>query len=165
MRVVLGDVNFERLRDPLNFLSLMELNRQYLIKFLIENVFSYFWEGVNFSFFSSSLFEVRIRPSFDYSFTDGLEMMCPSSWPLNFDDFPFFRPSIAHLGPQLQRFENRSIFVGISERERERDIGSEGGRGSPTWEKFPHFPGFFFGNVPKNVWTSVWGLMCSDGGG
>ena len=72
IRVVLGDVNFESLRDPLNFLSLMELYRQYLIKFLIENVFSYFWEGVNFSFFSSSLFEVRIRPSFDYSFTDGL---------------------------------------------------------------------------------------------
>ena len=23
-----------------------------------------------------------------------------------------------------------------------------GGEGSPTWEKFPHFPVFFWGNVP-----------------
>ena len=25
----------------------------------------------------------------------------------------------------------------------------EGGVGSPTWEKFPHFPVFLFGNVPN----------------
>ena len=31
--------------------------------------------------------------------------------------------------------------------------GGEGG--SPTWEKFPHFPVFFFGNVPK---VQSWGL-------
>ena len=24
------------------------------------------------------------------------------------------------------------------------------GGGSPIWEKFPHFPGFFFADVPKN---------------
>ena len=68
-------------------------------------------------------------------------MMCPSSWPLNFDDFPFFRPSIAHLGPQLQRFENRSIFVGISERERE--ILAQKGGGGPRLGKIPTFSLFF----------------------
>ena len=29
--------------------------------------------------------------------------------------------------------------------------GGEGGEGSPTWEKFPHFPVFFFGERPLNV--------------
>ena len=26
--------------------------------------------------------------------------------------------------------------------------GGEGGEGSPTWEKFPHFPVFLFGERP-----------------
>ena len=36
-RVVRGDINFGILRDPLNFLFLIDLYGPYLIKFLIEN--------------------------------------------------------------------------------------------------------------------------------
>ena len=31
--------------------------------------------------------------------------MCPSSWKLNFDDFPFYETSVAHLEAELQLFE------------------------------------------------------------
>ena len=31
--------------------------------------------------------------------------MCPSSWKLNLDDFPFFGSSLAHLPPELELFE------------------------------------------------------------
>ena len=31
--------------------------------------------------------------------------MCPSSWKLYVDDFPFFGSSLAHLEPKLQLFE------------------------------------------------------------
>ena len=31
--------------------------------------------------------------------------MCPSSWKLYLDDFPFFGPSLAYLEPELQLFE------------------------------------------------------------
>ena len=37
LRVVRGDINFGILRDPLNFRPLMDQNRPYLTKFLIEN--------------------------------------------------------------------------------------------------------------------------------
>ena len=36
------------------------------------------------------IFEVRIKPSCDNTFTAGPDLMCPSSWALNSDDFPFF---------------------------------------------------------------------------
>ena len=36
-RVVRGDINFGILRDPLNFLFLIDLYGPYLIEFLIEN--------------------------------------------------------------------------------------------------------------------------------
>ena len=35
-------------------------------------------------------FEVRIKPSCDHTFTAGPDLMCPSSWALNSDDFPCF---------------------------------------------------------------------------
>ena len=31
--------------------------------------------------------------------------MCPSSWKLYLDDFPFFGSSLAHLEPKLELFE------------------------------------------------------------
>ena len=31
--------------------------------------------------------------------------MCPSSWKLYLDDFPFFGSSLAHLEPELELFE------------------------------------------------------------
>ena len=31
--------------------------------------------------------------------------MCPSSWKLYVDDFPFFGSSLAHLEPELKLFE------------------------------------------------------------
>ena len=37
IRVVRGDINFGILRDPLNFLFLIDLYGPYLIEFLIEN--------------------------------------------------------------------------------------------------------------------------------
>ena len=37
--------------------------------------------------------------------------MCPSSWKLYLDDFPFFGSSLAHLEPKLQLFEVREINV------------------------------------------------------
>ena len=58
-----------------------------------------------------AFFEVRIKPSCDYTFTAGPDLICSSYWALNSDDFPFFRSSIAHLEPGLQRFEVWSIFV------------------------------------------------------
>ena len=41
-------------------------------------------------------------------------MIGPSPWTLNSDEFPFFGSSIAHLEPELQPFEDKSRFVGIS---------------------------------------------------
>ena len=61
-----------------------------------------------------AIFEVRIKPLCDHTFTAGPDLLCPSSWALNSDDFSFFGSSIAHLEHELQRFEDRSIFVGIS---------------------------------------------------
>ena len=37
-----------------------------------------------------AIFEVRIKPSCDYTFTAGPDLMCPSSSASNSDDFPFF---------------------------------------------------------------------------
>ena len=37
--------------------------------------------------------------------------MCPSSWKLYVDDFPFFGSSIARLEPELELFEVREINV------------------------------------------------------
>ena len=37
--------------------------------------------------------------------------MCPSSWKLYVDDFPFFGSSIAHLEPELELFEVWEINV------------------------------------------------------
>ena len=36
------------------------------------------------------IFEVRIKPSCDHTLTAGPNLMCPSSWALNSDNFPFF---------------------------------------------------------------------------
>ena len=38
-------------------------------------------------------------------------MKCPSSCPLNFDEFPFFKTSVARLEPEIGQFEVRSTFV------------------------------------------------------
>ena len=35
----------------------------------------------------------------------GHELMCPSSWKLYVDDFPFFGSSLACLEPELELFE------------------------------------------------------------
>ena len=50
---------------------------------------------MEYSFFSHNrrffkIFEVQIKPSCDHIFTAGPDLMCPSSWALNSDDFPFF---------------------------------------------------------------------------
>ena len=37
--------------------------------------------------------------------------MCPSSWKLYLDDFPFFGSSLAHLEPELELFEVWEINV------------------------------------------------------
>ena len=37
--------------------------------------------------------------------TTGDELMCPSSWKLYLDDFPFLGSSLAHLEPKLELFE------------------------------------------------------------
>ena len=37
-----------------------------------------------------AIFEVRIKPTCDYTFTAGPDLMCPSSTASNSDDFPFF---------------------------------------------------------------------------
>ena len=37
-----------------------------------------------------AIFEVRIKPPCDHTFTAGPNLMCPSSWALNSDNFPFF---------------------------------------------------------------------------
>ena len=37
--------------------------------------------------------------------------MCPSSWKLYVDDFPFFVSSLAHLEPELELFEVWEINV------------------------------------------------------
>ena len=54
-----------------------------------------FWSRVGHPLFGLmrlflAFFEVRIKPSCDYAFTAGPDLMCPSSWALNSDDFPFF---------------------------------------------------------------------------
>ena len=36
------------------------------------------------------IFEVRIKHSCDHTLTAGPNLMCPSSWALNSDNFPFF---------------------------------------------------------------------------
>ena len=38
--------------------------------------------------------------------------MCPSSWKLYVDDFPFFSSSLAHLEPELELFEVWETMVG-----------------------------------------------------
>ena len=38
----------------------------------------------------NAIFEVRIKPSCDYTFTAGPNLMCPSSWASNSDNFLFF---------------------------------------------------------------------------
>ena len=38
-------------------------------------------------------------------------MKCPLSCPLNFDEFPFFKTSVARLEPEIEQFEVRSTFV------------------------------------------------------
>ena len=38
-------------------------------------------------------------------------MKCPSSWPLNFDEFPFFKTSVPHLEPELEHVEVWSILI------------------------------------------------------
>ena len=54
----------------------------------LENLLESFWTP---SFWPhEAIFEVRIKPSCDYTFTAGPDLMCPSSWALNSDDFPFF---------------------------------------------------------------------------
>ena len=62
-------------------------------------------------------FEASIEPLCDYTLIAGLDMMCPSSWQLNFDYFPFFSSSFAYLEPKLERFEDWSIFVRMSEQQ------------------------------------------------
>ena len=39
--------------------------------------------------------------------------MCPSSWKLYLDDFPFFGSSLAHEEPELELFEVWEIMVMI----------------------------------------------------
>ena len=41
----------------------------------------------------------------------GHELMCPSSWKLYVDDFPFFSSSLACLEPELELFEVWEINV------------------------------------------------------
>ena len=50
-------------------------------------------------------FEVGLQPSCNQTYTTGDELMCPSSWKLYVDDFPFFGSSLAHLEPKLELFE------------------------------------------------------------
>ena len=40
-------------------------------------------------------------------------MKCPSSCPLNVDEFPFFETSLARLEPEIEQFEVWSTFVGF----------------------------------------------------
>ena len=47
------------------------------------------------------------------TFKAGPKMKCPSSCPLNFDEFPFFKTSVARLEPEIEQFEVRSTFVGF----------------------------------------------------
>ena len=60
--------------------------------FVFFLLFFYFWKCHCFwpKIKCSAIFEVRIKPSCDYTFTAGPNLMCSSSWPLNSDDFPFF---------------------------------------------------------------------------
>ena len=64
-----------------------------------KNVLTYlqknFWSPVQHPFFSPIDYflgknEVRIKPSCDHTLTAGPNLMCPSSWALNSDNFPFF---------------------------------------------------------------------------
>ena len=54
---------------------------------------------------------VGIKPLCDYTLKAGPKMKCPSSCPLNFDEFPFFKTSVARLEPEIGQFEVRSTFV------------------------------------------------------
>ena len=54
-----------------------------------------FWSPVEHFFFSLirpflAIFEVRIKHSCDHTLEAGPNLMCPSSWALNSDNFPFF---------------------------------------------------------------------------
>ena len=69
------------------------------------------------------IFEVRIKPSCDHTFSAGPNLMCPSSWALNSDNFPFFRSSIAHLGQNSRPGESdpyvhygRTVIYSISQK-------------------------------------------------
>ena len=53
-----------------------------------------------------------LKPPCDHNFTSRPDLVWSSSSASNSDDFPFFGSSIAHLEPELQQFEVRSIFVG-----------------------------------------------------
>ena len=64
-----------------------------------KNVLTYlqknFWSPVQHPCFSPIEYflgknEVRIKPSCDHTLTAGPNLMCPSSWALNSDNFPFF---------------------------------------------------------------------------
>ena len=50
-------------------------------------------------------FEVGLQPFCSSTCTTGRELMCPSSWKLYVDDFPFFVSPLAHLEPELELFE------------------------------------------------------------
>ena len=60
-----------------------------------EDLEKFFWvpcHGHLFTIFVDFLIQitVRIKPLCDFTFKAGPKMKCPSSWPLNFDEFPFF---------------------------------------------------------------------------
>ena len=74
----------------------------------LENILESFWTP---SFWPhEAIFEVRIKPSCDYTFTAGPDLMCPSSSASNSDDFPFFwilsRPFGSRVSPIKSWIEN-----------------------------------------------------------
>ena len=107
---------------PDNFCLIFQLFLAKCVPGTLNNLFLVLGKKIWFpwnTFFSLirqflAIFEVKIKPSYDQTFISGPDLMCPSSEALNSDDFPFFGSSIAHLEPELQRFEDQSILVGIS---------------------------------------------------
>ena len=48
------------------------------------------------------------------------------------------------------------FFLNFSQKKKRVIPKQGGGGGSPTWEKFPHFPVYFFsGNVPESSLTAA----------